>query len=139
MKTPRIRRFPRRASDAHLLTPPDTKPFTYVLDCSDRYIGGWQPLIDDLAANGITPPKPQEPDVIVNDFMAGPLNRDFKPYPLSKLVETARHSAAYCRVDTWEEQGGFCRYARITRRPKISPKLLANLPPLQRQRMNPHP
>lgn len=124
MKLRRIDRFKRRPSDAHLLTPPDINSFRYVLNCSERLIAGWQPLTQELAANGIQAP---------------PAARYAPPYPLAKLVDTAVHSGVFDSLETWEETGGLDRYARITRRPKISPKLLANLTPLQRQRLHAKP
>lgn len=113
MKPRRIRRFPRRPSDAHLLTPPDTKLFRYVLDCSGNRLHKWQSLIDDLVTNGL---------------ITGPLT-------LKDLTVVALRSGTFDDLETYEEEGGFIRYALITRRPKLSQKLLSNLPPLQRQRM----
>jgi hypothetical protein len=83
-------------------------------------IHGWQPLIDEFAANGIKAPASQ---------LYSP------PFPLSKLVDAAVQLGVFDRIDTWEEEGGYYRYVRITRRPKLSPKLLAHLTPLQRQRL----
>ena len=105
------RRFPRTPSDAHLTTPPDTRPFT----CERRHE-------EDVSCTSFA-------QMLAAEF-------GFKDCPPIPFAETSRHllqNGHATRIDTFEEEGGFVKRLRITRRPKISPKLLANLPPRLRQ------
>lgn len=111
----RIRRFPRRASDAHLLTPPDTKPFTCVLDVEYRLC-----------------PTPVQAALMRefgfrDHFSSGhiPNSHDV----VQSLIRSGHAEAIH--VNSYE---GGC-FIHLTRRPKLSKNTLDNLPPLIRQRL----
>ena len=117
----RIPRFPRRQTDAHLLTPPDTSAIMY-----HRTVEDWE--IRNQTHNRYP----------LSSVLAAEFN--FRDHPPLPFVDTARSliQAGHAdRIDTFEENHGCTFTIRITRRPKLSPKLLANLTPLQRQRLRP--
>ena len=118
MKSRRIDRFRRPRSDAHLLTPPDTDRFQATTSY-DRFEGSAaQLLVHEITGTPV-------------DKMAQ------KRVNLSEVIQHVckDQKLGIERIETWETLIDNTITFQITRRPKLSPKLLANLTPLQRQRL----
>lgn len=116
----RIRRFPRRASDAHLLTPPDTKPFTCVLVTHDTLCHTRNsPLVEALMR-----------DLGFRDHFSSshiPSTHD--------VVQSLIRSGHVENIQVESHMADMEQHIHLTRRPKLSKNTLDHLPPLIRQRL----
>ena len=112
----RIRRFPRRQSDAHLVTPPDITPYTYDL------------VVDEVGILNATGPH-RLSNLLAAEFGCR------SNAPFNNTSRHLMHDGHALRIAAFEQMSERNCIIRITRRPKLSPKLLANRTPLQRQRL----
>lgn len=114
---PRRRRFHRTPSDAHLLTPPNTKPYTYALH-------------------------PKNPDLIHHPILASIMQEfGFRDHwsgsspTTSAVISSLIRNGLAESITVHSYEGGFTHLIRITRRPNLSQSTLDRLPPLIRQRL----
>lgn len=124
MKPYRIDRFKRRPSDAHLLTPPDQRPYCVTLEadkyCHNPYGGG--PVFG----------------VIAEHFNLRPIAQSARP-AIKDIEDVLKANGLADQMHTEEQPSDRTIRVHILKHVRLSPKLLANLTPLQRQRMSSQP